>query len=47
MKIIIVFLSFKCVLGSCIAVALVSLLSKFGEFKKFWKVSKLDGVWIA
>ena len=34
-------------LGSCIAVALVSLISKVGEFKRFWKVSKLDGmIWM-
>ncbi|CAG2114314.1 unnamed protein product, partial [Medioppia subpectinata] len=36
-----------CVLGSCIAVALVSLVTKVGDFWRFWKVSKLDGgIWI-
>ncbi|CAG2176528.1 unnamed protein product [Oppiella nova] len=36
-----------CVLGSCIAVALVSLITKVGEFRRFWKVSKLDGmIWM-
>ncbi|KAI1289834.1 Prestin [Halotydeus destructor] len=38
----------NCVLGSVIAVALITLLTQLRDFKRYWTVSKLDGsMWLS